>query len=187
MITVLYVQSGSFYERFKDLDLWNIERNAILFKGKNVLIAHPPCRGFGRLRSFSNHTGCELLLAYSAISKVRVNGGIVEHPISSTLWQKMKVGSIKTPDRWGGYLIKIHLSDFGFKARKPTGLYIVGCKFSELPVQPISFDAITHSICTSKKSAKKELDSKIRSKTPVALIHWFLEVAQIINDNKNLN
>lgn len=187
MVSILYVQKKSNYDSFKELDLWKEERNALLYSGDNVIIAHPPCRGFGRLRSFSNNPGCELFMGFSSIAKVRRFGGIVEHPISSTLWQKMKVGSLKSPDQYGGYLIKVHLSDFGFKAKKPSGLYIVGLPYKLLPAQPLSLDAITHSVCTSKKSAKKELDVLVRSRTPLALINWMLEVCELISSYSNKN
>jgi len=185
MISILYVNRKSNYDNFSELDIWKEEKNALLYRGKNVIIAHPPCRAFGRLRSFSNHPGCELFMAYSAIAKVRRFGGIVEHPISSTLWEKMKIGSIKSPDQYGGYLIKVNLSDFGFKAKKPTGLYIVGLEYKDLPAQLISFNAITHSVCTSRKSAKKELDVLVRSQTPINLINWMLEVCNLIMINNS--
>jgi hypothetical protein len=181
MIPVLYCQVNSNYKKYNSCDIYDYKRDALTFKGNMPVICHPPCRLFSRLRAFSTAPACEVLHGFRSISLVRKNGGIVENPISSTLWKIMKVGSIQNPDEYGGYLIKIHLSDFGFQAQKATGLYIVGIPFKDLPALPLSFNAITHTVSTHKKSNLPELPKKERSTTPDQLIKWFIQIISEIS------
>ena len=50
-------------------------------------VAHPPCRGWGRLKHLSKVSQSELDLAVFAVGCVRRNGGILEHPAGSSLWR----------------------------------------------------------------------------------------------------
>jgi len=179
-IPVLFTKKDSNYNLFPFFDCYDVNRNALSFEGTTPLIAHPPCRLFSRLRGFSTAPAQEKELAYFAMEKVRSNGGILEHPRSSTLWKECEVGTPLKPDKFGGYLISVNLHWFGYKAIKKTGLYIVGIDYSELPSLPLSFNAITHTISTSKKATKKELSKRERSTTPVALCLWLYEVVTLI-------
>ena len=180
MTAVLFTKAKSNYLKFQQSDCYDINRNALTLPGSEPAIFHPPCRLFGRLRQFSKAPGCEKLLAYWSMLYVRNNGGILEHPRSSTLWSQFNVGKPLTPDRYGGYLISVNLSWFGFKAQKKTGLYIVGIPYKELPPLPLSFNAITHSISGNTKSNLKELDKTKNSETPAQLCLWLNEVIELI-------
>ena len=153
MITVLFARKDSIYKSI-GLDVWDIDRNAMNFDGLNPVIAHPPCRMWGKLSYFAKPRPGEEQTAFHAIDRVRQNGGILEHPAYSKLW---KVSGLPRPgsgyDEFGGYTIDIDQSWFGHKARKRTWLYIVGVKQSELPVIPLSFDAIQF-VIASKKAQK---------------------------------
>lgn len=187
MITVLFARKDSIYKSM-GLDVWDIDRNAMNFDGSNPVIAHPPCRMWGKLSYFAKPRLGEEKTAFHAIDRVRQNGGILEHPAYSKLW---KVAGLPRPgsgcDEFGGYTIDIDQSWFGHKARKRTWLYIVGVKESELPVITISFDAIQFCISTSKGRARgrlKEVTHAEREHTPEKLAKWLIETAKLIEHER---
>jgi len=182
---VLFTNEKSNYHKYANVDCYDKHRNALSYVGiDRAIICHPPCRLFSRMHTFSNAEQCEKFLGYWAISKVRNVGGIVENPYPSKLFNDMKCGKPNNPDQYGGYLIKINLSDFGFPARKPTGLYICGCNYRELPGASLSFNAIEFTISNSKKKYMQELPKNKRSETPDHLIVYLLKIINVINKNK---
>jgi len=181
-IPILFVLPGSQYKTYPFTDCYDEERNALLFSGNDAIIAHPPCRLWGRLSHFSKAPPIERLLAIWAIIQVRKNGGILEHPAGSRLFRKMRIPLDGTTDQYGGYLISINQHWFGFQARKRIYLYILGCTRSQLPQVPLNFSAITHSVSTSRNYL--ELDKSKNSVTVPQLCEWLFEIQRIIQSNK---
>jgi hypothetical protein len=56
MIACLYCRLDSIYKKISGCDVWDEARDARLFRGSDVVIAHPPCRMWGRLRVFASAT-----------------------------------------------------------------------------------------------------------------------------------
>lgn len=54
MITVLFARHDSVYKSFPDCDVWDAERDARKWSGGTSIIAHPPCRSWGRLRGLAH-------------------------------------------------------------------------------------------------------------------------------------
>lgn len=184
MIPVLFTHENSNYNKIKIFDCYDINRDALSFNDRIPLIAHPPCRLFSRLRKFSTAPLSEKKLAFFALAKVRQFGGILEHPRSSTLWKNGNFNLNGSVDSYGGFLRSVDLSWFGFPARKKTMLYFCGITPGQLPSFPMSFNAITHVISSSGNSGKKELSKNMRSSTPFPMIEFFIEVMNIINENR---
>lgn len=187
MVSVLFVKSDSNYKDM-NVDCYDASRNAYSYKGMEAVIAHPPCRLWSKLRAFSNAPACEMLTALFAIQVVRSNGGVLEHPVGSRLFSHYLPvpGQI---DSFGGFTIKVNMSDFGFPARKPTFLYIVGIDKSDLPLIPIKFDAIEFMVGSSKFNRKKvtgmrEMPKKMRDVTPLAMCEWLVDLANLIESKK---
>ena len=183
-IPVLFTQLDSTYNRFDVFDIYDKNRNALSYESRLPIIAHPPCRKFSRLRSFSTAPVSEKKLAFFALSRVRQFGGILEHPRSSTLWKTGNFNLSGQVDEYGGFLRSVDLSWFGYPARKKTMLYFVGLSPFELPPFPFSLNAITHVIGSSRNSAKKQVSKKMREATPLEMIYYFITVMSIINKNK---
>lgn len=186
LVTVLYVSDKSYYLKDSRFDCWTKSRNALSYSGLSPVIAHPPCRLWGRLRKMSTADIQEKELAISSVDYIRKYGGVLEHPAGSTLWDRC---SLVIPghgyDAFGGFSVSINQSWFGYPAVKNTWLYIVGCTVSELPPLPMNFDAITHTVCSSKKkTGKRELSKMRRDLTYPMLIDWLYEVICVIDDNK---
>jgi hypothetical protein len=178
MISILFTQNNSIYKKLKQ-DCWNKDRNARTWPGGNAIIAHPPCRAWGKFWWKSLHDDAEIQLAIFAINKIRLYGGIMEHPRTSGIWKYrgLQLPKPGTTDKYGGFTICIKQSWFGHRAEKETILYIVGLTEKEIPAIPITFDVVPNRV---EYMCKAE-----RERTPKDLALWLIETATIIENKKN--
>lgn len=181
-IPILFTLPSSNYLQFPFTDCYDEKRNALTYHGNTAIIAHPPCRLWGRLSHLSTAPQVERILAIWAIIQIRKVGGILEHPAGSRLFRKMHIPLDGSPDQYGGFVISINQHWFGFQATKRTYLYILGCSWSQLPPLPLNFSAVTHSVSTSPNFL--ELDKSKNSVTVPALCEWLFETQRIIEKNK---
>lgn len=131
-VAALYTTPTSVY-RGLVRECFDIYRDARTYAGWYPVIAHPPCRGWGRLRHFAKVRPDELALAVHAVGEVRRCGGVLEHPAGSLLWSAVPAfGRYQLPpvgggfDAFGGFSVSIYQGDYGHPAPKHTWLYIVG-------------------------------------------------------------
>ena len=178
---VLFTEPNSNYGVTGQFDVYDLSRNALSYNDDIPVIAHPPCRLFSKLKAFSTAPACEKFLGIWSISLVRNIGGIVEHPLHSDLFKIMQCGVPGIPDRFGGFVLSVDLNWFGFSCRKPTGLYIVGVDYKDVPPYPLSFNAITHTISSTRKSNLPEINKRFRSSTPPALIEYLVSIINLIS------
>lgn len=179
LVPVLFVHSRSNYKKIPGFDCYDEKRNALNYTGREPVIAHPPCRLWSRLRSFSNAPASEKNFAVWSIELVRKFGGIVEHPYDSQLWKHIDCPGVGKFDKFGGTSFVFDQFDFGYYTRKRTRLYIVGLNsLSELPRSNIRFEPVARKF--------DNLSPKQRSETTPALCMWFLEIIKKINENKKL-
>lgn len=85
-VAVLFARADSVYKSLPGCDVWDAERDARRWPGGAPLVAHPPCRAWGRLRTFARPAEGEEDLARWAVGQVRRWGGVLEHPATSRLW-----------------------------------------------------------------------------------------------------
>lgn len=175
MISVLFTTENSIYKKLRQ-DCWDIKRDARKWPGGNAIIAHPPCRGWGDHAHKSKHTESEKQLAVWAIHKIRMWGGILEHPRKSKLWPEMNLPLPGQKDKYGGYSICIKQSWYGHRAQKETLLYIVGINIKQIPLIPITYHTVTNTI---ENMGKHE-----RETTPIQLAEWLIKTANQIENNK---
>lgn len=168
-LAVLYARSDSCYFDLVQ-QVFDISRDARTYDENLPVIAHPPCRSWGRLRHLAKPRPDEKALAFHALEQVRRCGGVLEHPMGSNLWNEAllpRPGCL--PDQFGGYTILIDQGWFGHSAPKPTYLYIVGLSREMLPFIPTQLH----------RAEKRTLDlSPVeREKTPIKLAVWLVRVA----------
>lgn len=182
MVAVLFARKDSVYKTIPGTDVYDIDRDARNYNGNFPVVAHPPCRAWGKLKGFAKPRPDEKALAFFAIDQVRRNGGILEHPAYSSLWQAAglpRPGAGK--DDWGGYSIDIDQVWFGHKARKRTWLYICGIDTNEV-CYDLSFELPTHVVTTSNRkkggASLPEITKAEREHTPVKLAKWMVELAR---------
>lgn len=181
-VAALFVRSDSHYKTMAGVDSWDIERDARKWPGGCQVVAHPPCRAWGRLRSFAKPRLDEKELALFAVEKIRAYGGVLEHPASSSLWPAAglpKPGSGR--DEFGGWSIEVPQKWWGHKAEKNTWLYIVGLDPKDLPGFPITLGEATHTVGKwsgrDRARQRPELSKKDREATPPAFAAWLVDVA----------
>lgn len=91
---------------------------------------------------------------------------MIEHPKGSELWSEAGCISPGVRDRFGGVLVFINQADFGHRALKPTGLYIVG-PVPELP------EPVARGLVPVERMGRAE-----REATPEPLAQFLVEVAR---------
>lgn len=138
-VAALYVETGGVYFDQEGVDPWDVERDARLYRGPHPVIAHPPCKRWGRYWSGGPSAKTRRLLGDDggcfahALWAVRTFGGVIEHPEASHAW---RWHGLEPPPRWGtwrsardgyGLTCCVEQGHYGHKARKATWLYLV-CK-----------------------------------------------------------
>jgi hypothetical protein len=185
MIAVLFARQDSRYKQLEGYDVYDIDRDARNYSGSNPVIAHPPCRAWGRLSHMANPRPDEKQLAYFALEQVRKNGGILEHPKGSKLWKEASLPMPnELPDEFGGFTILIDQYHFGHVARKWTHLYIVGIKPNEVPPIPFREGSPWKTICGITGQPGRRCTQYEREYTPDGLITFMTTICEKIKNAK---
>lgn len=180
-VAALFCRADSVYKEMPGVDAWDIERDACRYCGKLPVVAHPPCRAWGRLRGLAKPRPGEKALALFAVEAVRRCGGVLEHPEASSLW-----GAADLPlpgrgkDEFGGWTLAIEQKWFGHRAQKKTWLYIVGVEPRGIPDFSISLDLPQRVITSSPKSRRlrvPECSKAEREHTPPEFARWLVDLA----------
>lgn len=183
-VSVLFARKDSIYKELPNCDVWDIDRNAMLWPGGNSIIAHPPCRLWGRLRKFSNAPESEKDTGRFAVQMVRKWGGVLEHPAGSLLWKDQNLPLPGQFDNYNGYTLAAPQIWWGHKANKSTWFYIVG--FSGSLSIPFTLAYPSHVVKTSKKRNRLPyLSHSDRERTPIKLAYWLFDLAsrcEILSD-----
>ena len=182
-VAVLFARADSIYKAQPGADVYDIDRDARTYAGQWPVVAHPPCRAWGRLRQFANPRPDEKALAIFAVEKVRQLGGVLEHPECSSLWNE---AGLPMPgcgvDEFGGWTLPLDQFWFGHRARKRTWLYIVGVRPVDIPAIPLRFGNPSHVVRYSDNERRKALGLKIlpkaeREHTPAEFASWLIDLA----------
>ena len=177
-IAVLFARPDSVYKSLLGCDVWDAERDARNWPGGAPVVAHPPCRAWGRLRHFARPVAGEVDLAPWAVGQVRKWGGVLEHPKGSRLW----VSRLPYPgetDEFGGWTLPILQFWFGHRCEKATWLYIVGLAPGELPPFPLVLGDPSHVIQSRKRTDHRpHVPKPEREHTPRQLAEWLCELAR---------
>jgi hypothetical protein len=136
VIAALFVAKGGCYFDLEGVDPWDEVRDARLYAGPWSVVAHPPCAAWCQLAGLRQHRygypkgedgGC----FESALSSVRMYGGVLEHPAYSKAWKRF---GLIAPRRgcWirsfddAGWVTEVSQAAYGHRARKRTWLYFIG-------------------------------------------------------------
>ena len=179
-VAVLFARADSHYKALPGVEVYDMERDARTYDGPWPVVAHPPCRAWGRLRSFANPRPDERNLSRLAVALVREFGGVLEHPAGSTLWPAQTLPRPGARDAWGGWTMGVQQWQFGHRAEKPTWLYIVGCEPADTPDLPaLKLGEASHVIQTRKRQDyRPHVTKPEREHTPPELASWLVELAR---------
>lgn len=198
-VSALYVESGGVYASLPGVDPWDVARDARRYRGPHPVVAHPPCRRWGRYwhggpsarerRIKGDDDGCFAAALFAA----RTWGGVIEHPEASHAWRwfglphPARGGGWTAPDEYGGRSCCVEQGHYGHRARKATWLYAVGCDPVELiwgPSEGVRLDAGYHSAKerqADKNRARRDADRLTqveRISTPAAFRDLLLAMAR---------
>ncbi len=178
-VAILFARTDSIYKTIPDCDVYDIERNALNWKGGSTLVAHPPCRAWSRLSAFAKPLPGEPELAIWAVDQVRKFGGVLEHPAASKLWPACNLPPPGRCDNYGAFTLLLPQHWFGHRAEKQTLLYILGIHPSNVPPIPFSLTYPTHVVsCSTKKQNRlPEITKPEREHTPIAFARWLVQLA----------
>lgn len=152
------------------VECFDLARDARTFSGLNPVVAHPPCRAWGRLSHMAKPRPDEKDLGFYAVETARMNGGVVEHPAGSKLFEAYGVRPGK-PCRRGGWILPVWQSWFGHVARKNTWLLIYGVRPGDVPRFPLVL---------GEAAGRVELQCAAhRELTPPAMAEWLVELATL--------
>lgn len=185
-VAVLFARGDSIYKTLPDCDVWDIERDARKWPGGCPVVAHPPCRAWGRLRHFAKPRTDEKELALWAVEQVRRWGGVLEHPRASTLWPTAGLPAPGNRDEHGGWTLCISQHWWGHRAEKLTMLYISGCDPDDIPPMPMVLgdapmvvaNGTANHIPRGAPGWRPQITHAEREHTPIALAIWLCELAR---------
>lgn len=165
-VAVLYARRDSVYKQL-GADVFDIDRDARTYFGPLPVVAHPPCRAWGRLRTFAKPRPDEKTLALHAVHAVRTWGGVLEHPASSSLWVAVGLPAPGHRDEFGGLTYVVDQGWFGHRAPKRTWLYVCGA--DSLPDLPFQLGDNLGRIAS--------MGRREREATPLDFARWLLDLA----------
>lgn len=181
-VAVLFARSDSVYKTILGCDVYDVDRNALTFNGGLPVVGHPPCRAWGKLRHFAKPVEGEKELAFFCVDQIRQNGGVLEHPKHSKLWEAYGLPDGQEVDEFGGFSLNVDQFWFGHKARKETKLYICGVNRKDLPQMPFAIGEPEY-VCSMSKAkhrpVKKEISKAEREHTPIEFASWLIDVAKM--------
>jgi len=184
-VAALFVRSDSTYKGMPGVDAYDIERDARRWPGGSPVVAHPPCRAWGRLHYFAKPRDDERALGPWAVDQVREYGGVLEHPEASKLWLYCALPSPRGgEDVFGGWTLAITQHWFGHRADKATWLYVVGVGRGDIPVMPLQLGRAPRAVSPGGGLRKGDpfwrphIRKDEREHTPAALAQWLVELAR---------
>lgn len=185
-VAILCARSDSHYKTLTECDVYDEARDARTFAGGLPVVAHPPCRLWGKLRVIARASNPEneRALGLWCVDQVRACGGVLEHPVSSLLWTAAGLPSLGRRDRFGGFTVAMPQQWFGHRAEKWSWFYVCGCEPADLPEIPFQIGEASHVIDTGKAMGKGApgwrpcVTKRERDATPPALAAWLIETAK---------
>lgn len=182
-VAVLFARADSVYKTMRGVDVYDAQRDARTFPGDLPIVAHPPCRAWGRLRHFANPKDGEKELALWVVDQIRQYGGVLEHPATSLLWKEKPLPEPGEVDAWGGWTLVVSQWWWGHKAEKATRLYICGVAPVGLPPIPFRIGESSHVIAQSSRRQKLRLRPEVtkaeREHTPPDFAEWLCQVGRL--------
>lgn len=194
LVAVLFARADSAYRQLEGVDVWDEARDARRWTGGVPVIAHPPCRAWGRLAHMAKPLEHEKELARWAVAQVRRWGGVLEHPHASRLWADQQMPPAGQRDAFGGWTFPITQHWWGHRAEKRTWLYIVGVGAAGLPdMPPLQLGRGTHVVAQDSRGRRERSGNRVRpgdpewrpsvthaerEATPIALARWLVELAR---------
>jgi hypothetical protein len=143
-VAALFVETDGAYYGLPGVEPWDRERDARAYAGPHPVVAHPPCKRWGRYwhgaprKPHQYKLGADEGCFAAALAAVRNYGGVLEHPEGSHAWPYFglitppRTGGWVRADAYGGWTCYVEQGHYGHMARKATWLYAAGVALPEL-------------------------------------------------------
>ncbi len=137
-VAALFVETDGAYYGLPAVDPWDKVRDARTYTGPHPVVAHPPCKRWGRYAKGSPRkpnqyrVGEDQGCFAAALTAVRNYGGVLEHPKDSLAWDFFGImrprlnAGWQMADKFGGWTCCVEQGHYGHFSRKATWLYAVG-------------------------------------------------------------
>lgn len=134
-VAALFVETDGVYFGLPGVEPWDASRDARLYAGPHRVVAHSPCKRWGRYWHGSTRKPHQFRLGEdggcfaAALTAVRNYGGVLEHPADSRAWPWFGLTAPKRGAGWvpadsfGGWTCYVEQGHYGHDSRKPTWLY----------------------------------------------------------------
>lgn len=195
-IAALFVENPGVYSTLS-VEIWDIKADARTYAGPHPVVAHPPCKRWGRYwsggpsakvrRKLGDDDGCFA----AAWDSVRRFGGVLEHPEASHAWRIFGIPAPPKAGGWipvprGGWTCCVEQGHYGHAARKATWLYATGPRPQALIWGPSSGRRLEpgfHSkeerrLATDEQRLEERLSRAERVGTPLAFAELLLDIAR---------
>lgn len=158
------------------VDPWDEQRDAKRYEGPLPVVAHPPCGPWGRMRFLSRYQ--DKSCGPRAAEQVRAYGGVLEHPVDSTLWRACRMPRPgELPDEWGGRTYAVRQVAWGHCCEKPTWLYVVGIAPERVLAGVRTGGTPTHRVTSGPRGPQLPTATKLgRRLTPPAFAQWLVDL-----------
>lgn len=180
-VAVLFARADSHYKTLPDVEVFDMERDARTYDGPWPVVAHPPCRAWASLRNHAKPRPDERNLGRLAVALVREFGGVLEHPLRTTLWDAQRLPDVGERDAFGGFTFVVDQNWWGHRAQKRTKLYVVGCEPSDIPDMPLRLGEATHTVGLwsgrDKERCRPSIAKSEYEHTPPELARWLVDLA----------
>ena len=198
-VAAIYVIENGPYFGLPGVEPWAApSRDAREYAGPWPVVAHPPCKRWGRYwdggpskcarRKLGDDDGCFA----AALASVREWGGVLEHPEASHAFPAF---GLNKPPRWGGWVVAgdglgwvccVEQGHYGHRARKATWLYAVGTELPSLiwgPSEAVIGAGEVYATEAERKRAKKtgavqRMGQRERAATPAPFRELLIGIAR---------
>ena len=188
-VAALYVETDGCYFGLPGVEPWDEKRDARLYAGPHVVVAHPPCSSWCQLahinqarwgRRVGDDGGCFA----AALASVRQWGGVLEHPAASYAWPAFGLPR-PAVQGWtrdlisGEWVCEVSQCAYGHPARKLTWLLYVGD--AAPPAMDWSRPPPTHQVskCANHGNSRlPRITNRVAAASPPAFRDLLLSIAR---------
>jgi hypothetical protein len=195
-VAALFVLPDGPYVGRADVDAWPEDRDARTYAGPHPVVAHPPCKRWGRYWHGGPSAGVRRLKGdddgcfAAALAAVRQWGGVLEHPEGSHAWRWF---GLRTPPRYGGWVPAdlfggftccVEQGHYGHRGRKATWIYACASALPELewgeaqadilPAAGLAGDELRRA---KKTGACQRMSKRERALTPDPFVELLISIA----------
>lgn len=170
-VVVLCVARKSVYKSL-GVECYDIDRDARTFAGKSPIVAHPPCRAWSAFCAHqSKPVQGEKELGPMCVQLLKSNGGILEHPAHSRLWDHCGLPKPGMPEVEGLWSIAVNQSWWGDRRTKKTWLLFAHIDQSEVDLPFRLHDP------TNDREQWNTMSRNTRAATPEEMARWLIKTA----------